>query len=187
MDLSAWAADKMHPNWLKVLDWLSLVSGIALSAGVRPVNNLAYRDAYNEVADRHGVRRPMLSPVKGQNDYLYLSKKPEFCVAGYIARSKGREIGSYAAMWYAPGEHLFKALKQDRANIEAEFGGALEWTQTAPTTFWVLSKMKANPDDPKDWPRQHEWMAKNIAALKSIMEPRLPAIIASLPQDALQG
>lgn len=186
-ELGGWRAGHAHDGWSRLVDWASAMTGVrpTRSAAPQPNLNIPYWEAFHAVAEGKGVRRPILTPVKATNYYLYLSKKPEICVAAYVARSGGGEINAYMATWYEPAQTIFEALKAQRAQIESEVGETLQWTQQGPTTYWIsFEPVGANPDEKADWPRQHALLADRMARLKAAIAPRLPDIIATLPPPA---
>jgi hypothetical protein len=184
LDLERSAVGKQHAAWQKLLEWLASASGVEISKSPKPQgssSNIPYWEAFHAIAESRGVRRPLLSPVKGTNYYLYLSKKPEVCVTSYISRAKGGSMSAYVAMWYDPAKSIFEALKEDKVAIEKEVGEPLLWTQQAATTFWIsFEPLTGDPDNRADWSRQHNVLADRMAKLKLAISKRLPRIVEGL-------
>jgi len=158
------------------------MTGVTVTKPAAPQTNanIAYWEAFHPIAERKGVRRPALTPVKATNYYIYLSKKPEISVAAYVSRSNGGEINAYMATWYEPAKTIFESLKAQQSQIEAEVGEPLSWTQQGPTTYWIsFQPFSADPDARADWPRQHA-LADRMARLKAAIARRLPEITTKL-------
>ena len=70
----------------------------------------------------------------------------------------------------------FYLLKEEREEIESEFGESLVWQEKIPNV--VVSQGFDNLTDESDWPNQHKWLAENLEKLNKVFQPRVKALNA---------
>ena len=70
---------------------------------------------------------------------------------------------------------LFRTLEEDREQIEAELGFAVEWRKNKNSgSFSLVSRLHdCDPLDECDWQRQHEWLASHLTTMWRVLEPRI--------------
>lgn len=73
--------------------------------------------------------QPIAKPSKTENIYFYMPPANDVAwVSAYFAQSKQR-VGVYLRLVNSDiGRRVFEAVKERRAEIDAEFGGAIVWT-----------------------------------------------------------
>jgi hypothetical protein len=91
----------------------------------------------------------------------------------------------------APPKQAFNALLEQRAGIEAAFGGPLDW-QLLPervASRIVIHLADADVTDRSDWPRQHSWIVKQLSRFRQVFTERVKALrLDEAPGiDASQG
>jgi hypothetical protein len=95
--------------------------------------------------------------------------------AGFEARVRHGCIYTYIGS-YLP-EHV-EALRRIHRNfsgiLKKELNAEIEWTDSANNDeFWISPLSKADLNDEKDWPRQHEWLKTTLEKLLSAISKRL--------------
>jgi hypothetical protein len=131
--------------------------------------NTAYWEAFDPIARALGVGHTTTALTRSTNYYHYFDSSKKWGICAYLLRS-GNRIGAYVFDWQNQ-DAVFSELAKDRPAIEAEFRQPMFWTKGSIGT--LLSP--ANADERTDWPRQHQWLADNMAALKGTMHERMAA------------
>lgn len=143
-----------------------------------------------ERAERHGLRSRFWSgllTIAKQRGMAHANRSPseDSWISAGIGRSGFslifaiRQHGWQAELKIdsnvAAGEAVFAALKEDRAAIEQQFGGALDWEEPPAIRGWrICSKMEGGYRDPEtDWPAIHERMIETMARLDSSLRSRV--------------
>jgi hypothetical protein len=90
-----------------------------------------------------------------------------------------------------PAKQAFNTLLEQRAEIEAAFGGPLDW-QLLPervASRIVIHLADADVTDRSDWPRQHSWIVKQLSRFRQVFTERVKALrLDEAPGiDASQG
>ena len=68
---------------------------------------------------------------------------------------------------------FFALLRRDEKAIEQELDQRLDWREMRKERE-IASYMKdVDPDDESDWPRQHEWLARQINEMHRVFAPRI--------------
>ena len=70
----------------------------------------------------------------------------------------------------------FYLLKEEREEIESEFGESLVWQEKYKNV--VVSQSFDNLTDESDWPNQHKWLADNLEKFNEVFRPRVKALSA---------
>ena len=70
----------------------------------------------------------------------------------------------------------FYQLKEEREEIESEFGESLVWQEKYKNV--VVSQGFDNLTDESDWPNQHKWLADNLEKFDKVFRPRVKALNA---------
>jgi hypothetical protein len=90
-----------------------------------------------------------------------------------------------------PAKQAFNTLLEQRAEIEAAFGGPLDW-QLLPervASRIVIHLADADVTDRSDWPRQHSWIVKQLSRFRQVFTERVKVLrLDEAPGiDASQG
>ena len=70
----------------------------------------------------------------------------------------------------------FYLLKEEREEIESEFGESLVWQEKIPNV--MVSQGFDNLTDESDWTNQHKWIADNLEKFDKVFRPRVKALNA---------
>ena len=75
----------------------------------------------------------------------------------------------------------FRLLEADRAAIDAEFGGPLEWQELPGRkgARIVVYKHGVDPTDETQWPEQHAWLRSALERLGPVFRPRVRVLNAA--------
>ncbi|MFT4012483.1 MAG: DUF4268 domain-containing protein [Paracoccus sp. (in: a-proteobacteria)] len=133
---------------------------------------LRFWEAFNEELLRSGSHiRPRKPAAQQWTDYavgktnviirLEISKRENRIKAGLYLQ------GPAARQW-------FEILAGDRARIEQDFGGALDWDPLpqSQSARIGLTLTDADPTDEEGWPRQHHWLAQQLQRLDEVFRKR---------------
>ena len=136
------------------------------------VTYLQFWQAFNEELLRSDSHiRPRKPAAQQWADYavgktnviirLEISKRENRIKAGLYLQ------GATAKQWFA-------LLAGDKAQIEQDFGGPLDWdplpkSQSARIGLTLTS---ADPTNEADWPRQHHWLAQQLQRLHDVFRKR---------------
>ena len=73
---------------------------------------------------------------------------------------------------------FFGLLKQQKDEIDQELGPPLEWEELPMGQDSRISSSleNADPKDPSDWPRQHEWLATRLNDMHRVFAPRVKTL-----------
>lgn len=148
----------------------------------------AYWAAFHEALAKAG------GPVSG-------ARKPQ--PQSWMSYSIGRSIFSLGAVMIRPRQQiraelytsgdqakaLFHLLKEQRQAIEQELGYQLEWEELPTRRDSRISVYLTgiDPEDQRDWPRQHAWLAAKINDLHRVFSGRVRDLDADSwrpPRDA---
>lgn len=77
-----------------------------------------------------------------------------------------------------PGKPFFHLLYAQRVEIEHELGFPVEWLElpNLQRSRIELRQTGVDPEDGADWPRQHAWLAENLAKFDRVFRPRVAAL-----------
>lgn len=137
-------------------------------------SQLAYWTQFNRALDK------VKGPVPG-------SRKPQ--PQAWMAFSIGRAGFHVAAVMIRPKEQVraelyimgpnakafFNILAIRRLEIEAELSYSLDWDERQDRRDCRIAVYlkNADPDDERDWPRQHEWLAQRINELHRVFSKKV--------------
>jgi uncharacterized protein involved in outer membrane biogenesis len=97
----------------------------------------------------------------------------------YNAERRSYEIGEIRAqvvIQSRDAQAVFRRLIKQRDEIDAEFGEALKWTESADVKRRTISiSMAADIEDQQAWPRQHEWLLERLERLQQVFGPKIKA------------
>ena len=81
------------------------------------------------------------------------------------------------------GEKIARALEQDKAAIQADFGYAVRWEIT-PSGGEIFVADEGIPiRDRNDWPVQHDWFGDRLEDFRRVLAPRTVAIETEVLKD----
>ena len=83
----------------------------------------------------------------------------------------------------------FRLLQQQRAEIERDLGYELIWDELPEGRDCRIhvGLKSTDPEDERDWPRQHEWLAAKLNQFHKIFFSRVRGLSAADDQDAEGG
>jgi len=69
----------------------------------------------------------------------------------------------------------FDSLLRERAQIEKEVGARLDWRRDPGEKHSeiILERPGVNPEDERDWPKQHAWLMQRLEDIYATFAPRL--------------
>jgi hypothetical protein len=71
-------------------------------------------------------------------------------------------------------EKLFGFLQVRRDKIEQNLGTTLSWEERSRGGYTIGGcSMSADPSDPTDWPRQHQWLCDTLKRFSEMVESLL--------------
>lgn len=135
---------------------------------------LALREVYEKVGDK--ARFPKAWP----RQWLpFRIGRSGFQIAAVANRNeKTFRVELYMRQKGMPPKQAYNALLARKAEIEAAYGGPLDW-QSLPDR--VASRIAVHLTDAdiankNDWPRQHEWIVKQIARFRNVFADRVKGL-----------
>lgn len=102
-----------------------------------------------------------------------------------VVASMLRQQSQVRAELYIAGAHAktyFALLTQQRTAIETDVGYGLHWDDLPDgrDTRISVELDNADPEDRKDWPRQHQWLAQHLNDLHRVFAARVRALRTDL-------
>ncbi len=96
-------------------------------------------------------------------------------------RRQDKDIGASIYITGQNAKAYFHLLKEQREELESEFGISLEWSEKPGRTERrvYLLKNDTDPTDETDWLNQHKWLAAKIEKFNEIFRPRIKALNAA--------
>lgn len=123
----------------------------------------SYWDAFHQALDKaagpvSGTRKPQPQSWMG-----YSIGRTGFNLGAVMIRPKGQ----IRAELYIAGDQaksFFHLLQEQKQAIEQELGYELDWEELPNRRDCRISVYMTNvdPEDERDWPRQHEWLAAKV-------------------------
>ena len=92
-----------------------------------------------------------------------------------VMRLRARQIRSELYISGSNAKAFFHLLSQQKDTVEQELGYPLEWEELpgGNDSRIAIYLDDADPQDEKDWPRQHEWLAKHLNDLHRVFANRV--------------
>jgi hypothetical protein len=148
------------------------------------VVQLAYWAALHVALNR--IKGPISGNRKPQPQswMAYSIGRTEFNLEAATIRQK-RQI---RIVLYVKGEKAklhFGRLLQQKSDIEAQIGYALEWDEVPTRQDCRVGSLLQNvdPENKSDWPRQHEWMATRLNEMHQAFVGRVRNLEINSPPD----
>ena len=131
-----------------------------------------YWDAFHHVLNIakggvSGSRKP-----RPENWMSYSVGRSGFSVV--VSRNKQkRRIRASLYLSEKNAKAFFALLRQDRDSLEQELDQRLVWREMRKECEIASYLDHVDPDDESDWPRQHEWLTKQINEMHRVFAPRI--------------
>ena len=145
---------------------------------------MAYWGAFNKALDDAG------GPVRGikpQPDawMAYGVGRGDFTVQARMAHTK-HLIWTELNIRGRKAKAYFKLLEPQREEIERAAGFEMKWLEQPQWQNCRIehSRDDVDPRDEKDWPRQHEWLARSLNAMHDAFSPRIRNLDPKICQTA---
>lgn len=167
-------------------EWQKTKARAAAGGGAPSSRAEAYRSFFQGLIDELREKHKFTNARAGQpqNWYMFTSGvingvnyNPYFAQGGRVAAS----LYIYVRRDWEETRRLFDWLKQDQAQIEAEFGSSLNWYKTDDVRACSISVDKPGSieDDAATLQDIQEWLVTNLLKLKKVFSPRLRAYNAA--------
>ncbi|MDE0635677.1 MAG: DUF4268 domain-containing protein [Candidatus Poribacteria bacterium] len=104
-----------------------------------------------------------------------------------ILRTRDQQIRIQLTIRDRNAKAYFHLLKEQKEEIDREFGESLEWSERPELeeSQVYLIKERTDPTDETDWYNQHEWLASKLELFDKVFRPRIKALNAAdyQPED----
>ena len=132
----------------------------------------AYWEAFNRYLEDHG--KP-LSPKKPGPD-IWMAwgvGRSGVNLAAIVSRPQ-RKIGARISLGGSSAKAYFALLEKQRSEIDVRLPG-LQWDERPDKVQSYIGVYldDADPSDPSDWPRQHEWLIEKLLAVQHAFAPAI--------------
>ena len=119
------------------------------------------------------------SPVKcsngsPQNWVIMRIGKRDFWLAAQVNSLKS-DISANFGFTTQSSKAIYHAFHSEKETIEAEFGEALEWSESSEIKSVSISVTKHDADfrNEQDWENQFTWLAENLEKMDSVFRNRV--------------
>ena len=146
------------------------------STSTRMTANTYFADFYRPVVAQ--LRRTGLLPVsRGGWRGRWRSFQTGYPQVVYAAGLSEDKAWAFLDVYGADNQHIYHALTQHRAEIDAELNGGAEWEQGEDQS-WVGLRTEALLSDPVlNLEAVGEWIAENLLRLRAVVQPYLDQVI----------
>jgi len=145
-----------------------------------------YWDAFLSALRESGSRIASIASPDGGNLHIPMGDELGKLVAR-ISAGRSRFVLIVLSLTGPNRYQTFRALKQDRADIEGEIGRSLYWSGRPKETdsqIFILLGHSNNPGDRGQWPQQHAWLQQYLEPILKAFAPRLEDIAGfQVPQQ----
>ena len=148
----------------------------------RKKQNVRY---WNDFRDKLKSRGSQFQfPTYRRNHYINFRIEEEcWVMVRQVIKPKPGELTVVLCIGGPNRKNVFKALREQQAEIENEFGESLEWhgiegRERRDQKRLHLIKADVNPADETDWPNQHEWLVTKLEKFNKVFRPRIVALNA---------
>ena len=141
------------------------------------VKQRAYWDAFHAVLDEAGGAISGNRKAQPQSWMAYPIGRSGFRLGAVMVRPK-RQVRAELYISNADAKAYFAELHAQKDAIEAELGHPLEWEQLPNRRDCRVAIYldDVDPEDEKDWRRQHEWLAARLNDLHRVFAARVSAL-----------
>ncbi len=154
------------------------------STSTRMTTNTYYANFYSPVVAQ--LRRSGLLPVsRGGWRGRWRSFQTGYSNAVYAAGLSEGKAWAFLDVYGVDNQHIYNALTQHRAEIDAELDGSAEWEQGEGQS-WVGVRTEAVTSDPMlNLEAVGEWIVENLLRLQAVVQPYLDRVMDGLdsPSD----
>lgn len=100
-----------------------------------------------------------------------------------VVNTVDERIGAHLTIQGPNAKHFFAKLEKDRAEIEKEFGTALEWREMADRKESQVGVVRdqTDPLNEGDWSIQHAWMRGTLERFYSVFSKRVKELDVAPP------
>jgi hypothetical protein len=148
-----------------------------LSAGQR--HHLRYWTALSQYMERQGNFRVRLESPEPRYWIAFPKKlfgRKEIILLGAhnIIRSP-KYISVLLHLSGPKAKQQFDSLYGEKSQIEKEIGTRLDWRRDRAVKYSeiVLERPNVDPEDERDWPRQHAWITQRLEDFYAVFAPRI--------------
>ena len=148
----------------------------------------AYWAAFHQALDRasgpvSGARKPQLQSWMG-----YSIGRTGFHIGSVMIRPK-QQIRTELYIAGDEAKAFFHLLREQRQAIEQELGYSLEWEELPARRDSRISVYltSVDPDEERDWPRQHQWLAAKVNDFHRVFSNRVRTLDAEDWQQDGEG
>ncbi|MFN9237669.1 MAG: DUF4268 domain-containing protein [Planctomyces sp.] len=153
------------PNdWSRTITAVGQHGGAVVLSGSQQLQ-LDYWTGFREYLEEHAERiTPTKAHPQGFMDFS-LGRSGIWLAASIRVRMKG--ITALVVLGSQHAESHFRQLEKQRLRFDGKFGEPLEWRPLPERKHkHILIRLEdADPEDRKDWPRQHEWLRAKLDKL----------------------
>ena len=146
------------------------------STSTRVTANTYYADFYRPVVAQ--LRRSGLRPVsRGGWRGRWRSFQTEYPQVVYAAGLSDEKAWAFLAVNGEDNQHIYHALTQHRAEIDAKLNGGTEWEQGKDNS-WIGLRTEAVLSDPDvNLEAVGDWIAGNLLRLRDVVKPHLDEVM----------
>jgi len=145
-----------------------------------------YWDAFLSALRESGSRIASIASPDGGNLHIPMGDELGKLVAR-ISAGRSRFVLIVLSLTGPNRYQTFRALKQNRADIEGEIGRSLYWSgrpKESDSQIFILLGHSNNPGDRGQWPQQQAWLQQYLEPILKAFAPRLEDIAGfQVPQQ----
>ena len=146
------------------------------SASTGTTANTYYADFYRPVGAQ--LRRSGLLPVsRGGWRGRWRSFQTGYSNVVYAAGLSEGKAWAFLDVYGADNQHIYQALTQHRAEIDAEFDGGAVWKQGEDQSWESLQTEAATIDPMVNLEAVGQWIADNLLRLRVVVQPYLDQVM----------
>lgn len=93
-----------------------------------------------------------------------------------IAKPAAQALSVVLEISSADHTDAFAKLNTDRAAIDAEIGGAPQWSSTEARDYISVERKDANLAEPTGWPEQHAWLLDQLECFRRVFRDRIAGL-----------
>ncbi|MCY4058666.1 MAG: DUF4268 domain-containing protein, partial [Gammaproteobacteria bacterium] len=135
---------------------------------------LEYWTAFNDVLGKVDGKVPGNRKAQAQPWMSYAIGRTGFTLNAVMSRPK-RRVGVEVYMSGPKAKAFFYQLREQKGEVERQLGHELEWEELPAGTDSRISNYldDLDPEERRDWPRQHEWLAVQLNELHGAFAERV--------------
>jgi hypothetical protein len=133
-------------------------------------------------------RKSLLKPQKAHPQHWLVVPigRSNFHLSALVNTPKVR-IGVELYMSGPEAKQHFRALESQKAQIEKEFGAALDWQELPKKEASRILYLRENSsiENQAAWPEQHAWLAETLERMSAVFKPRVAALPSSESEEGV--